>query len=258
MLRIRDEQIRALEEVADRNFEAGLVDHIKEFAPKHTEVIGDEHVREAVQAGIERAKEYGFSKRGPIRFFVEMKLLLGSGFDTDFQLPWAAEVLSDQGIEDELQRADTLHERLSEYLETINGPDNEFALRALRKLSKAKMGNYIVSGHSVGTHIKMALKDVYPQKYEYLGEELVETLISKAKESAKILGVTAESGLSVLASLIFAVGHEFANDPLFPWIKNTLTDESIEDPNTRTERLEAKARLYFENALNYLEEKAKS
>ncbi len=254
MLRIRDEQIRALEEVAELHFEEGLVEHIKEFAPKHAEVIGDGNVREAVKTGIERAKEYGFSKRGPIRFYVELKFMLGSEFDTDFQLPWANETLVNDEIEDELQRADLLHEKLVEYLEIVNGPKNEFALKALGKLSRAKLGNYTAAGRSIGTHIKMALKDVYPKKYEYLGEEGVETLITKAKESAKVFGVTSENGLSVLASLIFAVGHGFGDDPLFPWIKNTLNDKSVADSNERTDRLETKARIYFENALSYLEE----
>ncbi len=164
------------------HFEEGLVEHIKEFAPKHAEVIGDGNVRETGKTGIERAKEYGFSKRGPIRFYVELKFMLGSEFDTDFQLPWANETLVNDEIEDELQRAGACFtEKLVEYLEIVNGPKNEFALKALGKLSRAKLGNYTAAGRSIGTHIKMALKDVYPKKYEYLGEEGVETLSLKPK-----------------------------------------------------------------------------
>jgi hypothetical protein len=48
-----------------------------------------------VRRGVARAVELGFTKRGPIRLFLELEWLFGTGFDTDPQIPWAGEVLSD-------------------------------------------------------------------------------------------------------------------------------------------------------------------
>ncbi|NNE65651.1 MAG: hypothetical protein HKN33_03720 [Pyrinomonadaceae bacterium] len=243
-----------MEEVALRNFEDGLVQHCKEFAPKHSEVIEDEGVRKVVKLGIKRANEYGFTKRGPIRFYVELMFMFGSDFDNDFQLPWAEGVLTNDQISDEMERADALHEKMLEYLEQVAGEDDEYSLKALRKLSKARLEKYRVAGGTIEDLITMALRDVYPQKYEYLGEDRIETLVEGAKQAAKRHSVSSETGLVLFASLIFAIGHGFDNDPLFPWVKATMKDDSVPDPNERAEKLEKKMKIYLERALEYLEE----
>ena len=49
MLVIRNEQMQPLQKFALEEFENELVEHVKEFAPKHSEVIKDEGVRERDQ-----------------------------------------------------------------------------------------------------------------------------------------------------------------------------------------------------------------
>jgi hypothetical protein len=51
------------------------------------------------------------------------------------------------------------------------------------------------------------------------------------------------------------MGHGFSNDPLFPWISSTLTDEKFPDPNERAERLQRKVKIYVEKAVQNLEKK---
>ena len=50
-----------------------------------------------------RAEGYGFTNRGPLRLFIEMMFLCGSGFDTDPQYPAVGAVLRAAG--DQMQRA---------------------------------------------------------------------------------------------------------------------------------------------------------
>lgn len=254
MLKIRDKQIKALEEAALLRFEDELVEHIKEFAPKHSEVIKEEGVREVVRLGMERAKKYDFTKRGSVRFYVELMFMFGSDFDTDFQLPWAEGVLNNDQIKSEMERADILHEKMVEYLEQVAGKDNEYALKALERLNKARIEEYRTAGGDFDKETIAGLRSIYPQKYEYLGDELLQTLIERAKDSAQKFSVTSEKGKAMFVALMFSLGHGFADDALFPWVRATLEDEKIPDPNERAERLERKMKIYLDHVLKYLEE----
>ena len=65
---------------ASSRFAENLVDHMKEIAPRHVDVIGEESLRGIVQGGIERAKTHGFTKRGPVRFFATLEKIAAPAF----------------------------------------------------------------------------------------------------------------------------------------------------------------------------------
>ena len=52
-----------------------------------------------------------------------------------------------------------------------------------------------------------------------------------------------------MVALMFAFGHGCANDPLYPWIANTLRDERIADSAARADRLERKALTWLNHVL---------
>ena len=257
MLKIRDSQMKTLEDAALQRFENELIEHIKEFAPKHSEVIEEEGVREVVRLGMERAGKYGFTKRGSIRFYVELMFMFGSDFDTDFQLPWAEGVLNNDQIKSEMERADILHEKMVEYLEQVAGKDKEYSLKALERLDKARIEEYRTAGGDFDREAIAGLRSIYPQKYEYLGDELLQTLLQRAKDSARKFSVTSEKGKALFIALMFSLGHGFADDALFPWVKATMEEEKIPDPNERAERLERKMKIYLDRVLKYFEENKK-
>lgn len=257
MLKIRDKQMKTLEDAAILRFEDELVEHIKEFAPKHSEVIKEEGVRKVVHLGIESAKQYDFTKRGPVRFYVELMFMFGSDFNTDFQLPWASGVLNNDQIKSETERADILHEKMVEYLEQIAGKDKEHSLKALERLNKARIEEYKTAGGDFDRQAAAGLRSIYPQKYEYLGDELLRELIQRAKDSAQRFSVTSEKGKALFVALMFSLGHGFADDALFPWVTTTMEDEKIPDPNERAERLERKMKIYLDRVLKYFEENKK-
>src|SRR5207302_709278 len=72
MLEIRSEQITVFEQAALEAFEDEMVEHLKKFSPEHCEVMGEPRVRSVIQLGMARAKTYGFTNRGPVRFYLEM------------------------------------------------------------------------------------------------------------------------------------------------------------------------------------------
>ena len=48
---------------------------------------------------------------------------------------------------------------------------------------------------------------------------------------------------------MFAMGHGCGSDPLYPWIAQTLRDETLKDPDAKAIRLEKKALTWLEHVL---------
>jgi hypothetical protein len=254
MLVIRKEQMEVFEQAALRTFEDQMVEHLKEFAPKHCEVLGESGVRQVVRLGMERARRYGFTNRGPVRFYLESMFLFGSDFDTDPQLPWAGEILKDPTIWDQTVRADRLYDRVMDYLNQVAGPDCEYAKEALRKASRQRFEGVPVSDENFENKVIARLNEVYPQKCAYIGEAALRTLVRRGNFLAERYSVSIDAGVVLFIGLMFALGHGFARDPLFPWIERTLNDTRIDNPNKRVERLHSRAMTYLSRALAYLEQ----
>lgn len=131
LLCVRAEQMKVFQTKALCDFEDELSDYFKKKAvSRQWAVSSDEAIRETVRNGINRAQKYGFTKRGPVRFFVELMLTFGSEFDTDPLLPWAEGVLNNESIKDQVERAGILREAMREYLaEMPGGRGKEFVRR---------------------------------------------------------------------------------------------------------------------------------
>ena len=252
MLVIRKEQKDVMEAAAAVSFESELAGHIKDFSPLHADAIGDDAINNAVRLGIERAKTYGLTKRGPVRFFVEMMVMFGSEFDTDPLLPWANGVLTNPSIKDELERADILHEAMLEYFAEVAGKDKEHLFDSMRRFGKARLEDFHTQGTRFSDAVMALLKTSYPQRCTYLGDEALQELIESGKEEARSRLITSAKGGGLLIVLMFQLGHAATRDPLFPWISAALNDESVTDPNERIKNLRAKSVKYLEQSLKNL------
>lgn len=252
-MQIRPNQFERLEAGGIRRFEDELVLHLNSFAERHCEVIGDDGVRDVIRLGFENSKRYDFSMQGPMRFFIELMFMFGGYFDTDVQHFWAAEVLDDPQLSGELFRADALHQKMEDYLSVVSGPQNAFAKSAMRETRRLAAEPPPSSTNDLRDELMARMEKVYPEKCAWLGESQLGAVIDGGIGVAMIQGVTSTTGLSLFAVLAFALGHRFAEDPLFPWIAATLNHATITDPNTRAERLRAKALLYLDRVLAYLE-----
>jgi hypothetical protein len=133
MLNIRPEQMAIFEKDGARRFEDEMLAHSKEFSPRLCELIGDDQLQVALKQSIGRAKEYGFSNRGPIRLYIELMFLAGSDFDTDPQYPGLGELL--RGRDAEMVRAERIFERINDYRENVSGEYGVNARKALAYLA---------------------------------------------------------------------------------------------------------------------------
>ncbi|MGH9902620.1 MAG: hypothetical protein ACRD68_12505, partial [Pyrinomonadaceae bacterium] len=81
MLKIRKVQMQTFEQAAVRSFEDRMIEHLREFTPRHFKILKEAEMRKVVRFGMERAPAYGLTSERSIRYFVELMLMLGSHFN---------------------------------------------------------------------------------------------------------------------------------------------------------------------------------
>jgi len=243
MLNIRPDQMKVFEEAALRRFEEEMVGHLRQLAPQHCNAVGEESLRLVVRTGLERAASYGLTNRGPVRFYLDLMIMLGSDFHTDPQYPWAEALLKDSAIPDQMDRAERLYEKAMDYSAKVFGQGYEQEKAAVRRAGLVKYEDLpSFAAGSVGELVKYFEK-VFPEKVHYLGESPMSALAARERTLSEQHQLTLERGPTVLAGLIFAFGHGVTTDPQFPWVAATLVKDT-QDAATRTERLFRRALTY--------------
>lgn len=236
--------MKALEVAATKHFEGEMLEHLAVFAPRLYEIDGEEIFREIIRLGIQRAKNYRFTMRGPVRFFIESMFTLGCDFDTDPQYPWCHGILRNIEDPDEIIRSDHLFDVMNDYLDAAAGADNRYALFALQKLNHTgpHLLGTVTADHKSALLEKMA--EFYPEKTQRVGKESLLRLIGEAETAARIHAMESKNGVVLICLLMFMFGHGVTHDPLYPWVKKTLEDPSLLTPDERIDKLASRTWVY--------------
>ncbi len=249
-LKIRSEQVQVFEQAAVRNFEDRMIEHLKEFVPKHFKMLEEADFREIIQYGWERAKSYRLTSERSVRIYIQLVLMLGSGFDADPQIPWAAEILNDESGPDETERIDRLHDKAWDYADHValdygeaeGDVDSSRFVEKIRQIRRER--NEILLSSDVPEFYKrmiLEIKQTFPKKCAYIGELALRRLIQHAIETAKSYGITTERGVVLFSSMMFVLGSGFDTDPRLPWASAILNDSAIADQSKRVDQLLAGA-----------------
>lgn len=249
MLIIRDAQMDLFKRAAMGTFEDEMVTHSREFSPRHCRVIGETNVRSAVGTAIERGMSYGFTQHGPLRLYIELMWMFGSAFDTDPQLPWANEILTAGELPDQMDRAQSLYERVLRYLQDVCGPGHVNSLRAMEDIIALYSARVHFSDADLESEVLANMNRVYPSKFSHAGEGAFRQIIEKSCDKALAYGMTSAHARSLVCMLMFVAGHGFDEDPLFPWASHTLRDAKINDAEARARRLQKKSIAYLKGVL---------
>ncbi len=252
MLKIRKEQIQAIKAHTLVQFEQEMVQHLGTYAPRLFEIRGEPAFSRLVHWGVQKAAGYGFTNRGPTRFFLETMVALGSEFDTDPQLPDVGHMLGQTDEADQMKRADQLFKEISRFLEKTKGPKNRYAIQALENLRLLKLYPDARAPESLQPELIERMQLTYPQKSRFIGKEPLISLIDSASEQARALHVNTPAGISLLTALMFALGHGVMRDPLYPWVSQTMTDPTYGDSEQKIERLYSRAKTYLDATMKHL------
>ncbi len=243
MLTIRAEQVETFRQYHLRKFEDQMVVHLQEFSPRQWKAIGEPTGRRVIRFGIEQAEKYGFTNHGPVRFYIEMMFNFGLFFDTDPQYPWSSMILTDPGEADQMNRADQLFDVMNDYAAAVSGADHQFTFAALKRLATIRFEDYLKPNDSLEFRIVRMLKEIYPEKCEYMGDQLLSGLLQHGFQLAKFCGSVANRDVALMVLLTFFLGHGCTSDPLHGWIAIILEDHRQSGTGWGDE-LEAKSRLY--------------
>jgi hypothetical protein len=251
LLLITDVQRGLMRGAAWDAFSEEMVEHLHQFAPQHCRVIGRPRVRRVVDHGIGRAKQYGFTNRGPLRFYLEMMVLFGSDFDTDPQCPaWLPEILNHGDTGDQMYRAELIHRELGEYYEQVVGPRSVFVFRSLERTLDFSRGPLPYSDDQLEPGLLRVLQGLYPEKFACVGADAHRALITHSLRVADERQVKDAWGRTTLCILMTMAGHSVVHDLLYPWVRVPLEDHVA--PARRGPRLKRRVGIYLENILKNL------
>ncbi len=243
---IRDEQRKLFREAALLAFRDRMVEHLFRFSPQHCRGIGEAAVREVVTRGLAASAQYGFTQRGPVRFYLELMLLLGSGFDTDPQLPRAmVEILREGSVADQLPRADRVHTELLRHMHAVLGPDNAHARAAVERLRSMSSANLALTDERLEDDVLRVFQQCYPERCALAEPGALQAVIASARALAAAASLDIRTGTALCSLLMFELGHRCFDDPLYPWLSRALREGPGDGSTARTESLEAKAKTYL-------------
>lgn len=99
MFVIRDEQIRALDEVRRQHFVEKAVAHLSRHFPSDCERVGEKALHELVKSGIDRANAYELMRELDVTGFISLMLVLGPEFEKERENLWMGEILESDMVD---------------------------------------------------------------------------------------------------------------------------------------------------------------
>ena len=252
MLRIHNEQIAQFRERARTAFEEEMRAHLAQFSPPLYRATGEAGMMATIRLGLRGAAGHGFTLRGPLRLYLELMLLFGSKFPSDPQYPVLREVMQDCDAGSQMQRADRLFAATMDYRRSVGGPDDEYTLRALRRIYSEAQDPARFTRPREAADILADLARIHPEKLAHLGEAPLLALIDGAVARARGLPGSTPRGETLLVVMMLAFGHGCAEDPLYPWIGATLA-RAVDEGAAWPQRLERKAMTWLRHVLAHFD-----
>jgi hypothetical protein len=250
LLTIRSKQIAAFAQAALGRFENEMIEHLETFAPQHCEDIGRHNVRKVIRLGIESSMKYGLTMHGPVQFYIELMFIFGSYFDNDPQLPWMKWIRECPPSPYQLEKADFLYHRAINYIEQVMGPENSYKLEALGRILDTIKHEVSFTYKTSSDNLLSSLKEIYPQKYEYIGDMAMSDLIRHGNQISVKYDLEPYRWGAFFTLLMLIMGHGFTNDSLFPCVSGVLNDQDISASVQRADRLKSKIIDFLEESLN--------
>ncbi|MGG7567783.1 hypothetical protein ACQ5SO_16650 [Rhodovulum sp. DZ06] len=248
MFRIKQAQLGVFAEQARERYVQDLKDRLRERQPELAATWDEARLDKVVRDGMDHAREAaGFTNRGPIRFWIDLRLAFGAGFLDDPVHAWARPALGAPEFSTQSERADALHDRASAIIDTLNG-DDEARLHAAHAaiLAWAKRERELPPPRLLGDWAVQEIAALYPEKARLAGAEGLRALFNRAARLCVSAGVQDSRPAMLMTLLFFTFGAGCVSDPAFGWIRDVLADERVPEPADRFKRLEGRALTWLE------------
>jgi len=231
MLTLRPPQVQALDLAILERFDDEMLAMLGREFPVDAELLGDEGARPVVALARERAQHHRLPGRGAVAAYLCLMMVLGSYFDEDPQLPWAAQALKPPRVGPSSATMDHLLSLASAHLARTAGPRGLAFLRTLRKVAATEWEE--LCDEAPGRWFR----ELYPPKAELIGTHEVIELERRGVEMAQRWRLDPLRGGSICAGTMLMLGSGCERDPLYPWFAAAIVAEEGEAPLAHTRRL---------------------
>ncbi len=239
MLTITRRQMDALNQASLQRFEAQLSAHLHLSAPRACALAGGgAQVDVIARRCIRSARSSGYPASRQIMLYSSLVVGLGIGFDQDPQLPWAADGLTNEGIEDATERLGALCESADRFLAECRGRQDRYARQAAARLRTLAIDSPPDrQDDDLVDDACELLEALWPERFAVQEAAPTAAMVAASFGLAAGYGIAGPAGRLGFAVASFVLGHEFHIDPLHPWAGSILTDTTYADAAARERAL---------------------
>jgi len=253
MIHIRSSQMETFDAYSLNKYKAELCQHLTRYDSLLCEAAGSEALEEAVDLGLQRAHECGFTLNGPIRTYLEIMLALGSDFDRDPQYFWLIPWLRPQERYQEMDRACYLQFHVVRYLDDVQGSDGANGIQALSKAQGVTRDQLIQIGSNYPQNAMKWLESMHPLKCRFIGKDALQSLIQSARKEATQAELHSPESVPLVLGLMFTFGSGILRDPMYAWVTRTLASTYEKGQETQEEKLLRRAKDYLRKMLQQIQ-----
>lgn len=237
MIVISAGQLTRLQEQVDSAFVRAEAAQLALYAAPLAASAGQAGLERAVLLGLKAARRAGFTEAPQMRLYLQLMTSFGSYFDTDPQYEWLQHLLNTAEGLTSRERARLLYWHSTLYLERVYGKNGlhgiAFGMRASR-LDAATLAAITTDYANRGPYL---LAQLHPQRGAYLSAASTHLLLDKAVGVAGRNGLGGDAAAPLLLCLMFGFGHGVADDPLYPWVRETLSNAALSGTEKTTQLL---------------------
>jgi hypothetical protein len=200
------------------------------FAPPLAASAGRAALEEAVWLALRMARRAGFTDARQIRLCWQLMTSFGSHFDTDPQYQWLHPFLDMADSLDARERARLLRWHSTLYLNRAYGKNGVYGIAAAVRVSELDTDMLAEVGADYRDRGLDLLARIHPERLAWLSAPILHWLLDKAAEDAKRHGLGGVAAAPLLLCLMFCLGHGVADDPLYPWVREALSNAAPSGP----------------------------
>jgi len=237
MIVISSGQLTRLQEQIDAAFVRAEAERLVLYAPPLATSAGQAGLEAAVLLGLKAARRAGFTETPQIRLYLQLMTSFGSYFDTDPQYEWLHPLLNmTEGLTTR-ERARLLYWHSTLYLENAYGKSGLHGIAAGMRASQLDEATLAAIGTDYANRGPALLTHLHPQRSAYLSDSTTQLLLDKAADVARQNRLGGDAAAPLLLCLMFGFGHGVADDPLHPWVRETLSNAALSGTDKTTELL---------------------
>lgn len=227
MFLIRNQQINIFNSIKPAVFESQLEKHIAEHFPQQLSLMGSAGLRKLINKGYKDAGRYKITTSAALCIYIDMMIMLGHAFTTDPQLPWIADIFEEDG---RIIATENLHTAYRKTISFFVNTEEKNLLLPYEQWISIMDWSFQKIEQVFKTDFQKSfagfLEKFWPQKYKGMVKPVQ---VYDAINEARNIGFTTGVNIAYYCTLRFLLGHNFADDPQYPWIVKALKDDSMND-----------------------------